>query len=449
MNAKFFLIATRRSGWVEALLASISRGGLGPTGLVGHGCPSPPVWKAVVSRCARWFVALLFLNGLNVIAALPPDQEKLAAANAGFAFGLLKQIVQQQPATNVFISPYSASVVLEMIANGAAGKTKEEMDRVLGVGGLTEDRLNQACKEMDASIRSAQSNVVLTLANSIWYRPGVELKPEFSAANRDYFGAALNALDFTDPRSAGVMNRWAEQNTQGKIKRIVEPPIPGSFQLFLANAIYFKGTWLTQFDKKETRQRPFHLTSGSQKNVPMMQQKGHFLYQEGNGFQAIQLPYAGKRLGMFVLLPQTNSSLEKLLASFDGSSWRNVILPKFTSQEGMIALPRFKLEYEVKLKQMLRAMGMKLAFERSADFSGMSSTALYVDEVKQMSFVEVNEEGTEAAAVTVGGIKATSVRVEPKPFQMIVDRPFLFLIHDMQTSSVLFLGALSEPRNGD
>lgn len=391
---------------------------------------------------------LLCLNEPFAIGALPPDQEKLAAANNGFALGLLKQTVQEQPATNVFLSPYSVSLVLEMIANGAATQTKQEMERVLGIAGLVTSLRNQACKELDASIRSASTNVALTLANSIWYRPGIELRPEFASANQDYFSAALNMLDFTDPRAAGIMNKWVDENTHGKIKKIIDPPISGDFRVFLANAVYFKGTWQAQFDKKETRSRPFHLLNGGQSQVAMMHQKGHFPYQEGNAFQAIRLPYTGKRLGMFVLLPQTNSSLEKLVANLDGAAWKNTILPKFVSREGTIALPRFKLDYGVQLKPILQAMGMKLPFDRSADFSKMSATPLYLDEVKQKSFVEVNEEGTEAAAVTLGGMKATSIGPGPKPFEMIVDRPFLFLIEDNLTHSILFLGVVVEPTDG-
>src|SRR5438445_7762257 len=213
--------------------------------------------SAMFNRGRILLVVLLCACASRAGAALPPEQEKLAAANNGFGFALLKEIVQEQPATNIFISPYSVSTVLEMVGNGAAGKTKQEMERVLGTGGFKGRSLNRACKQMDELVRSAESNVVLTLANAIWYRPGIELKPEFATANTEFYGATLGPLDFTDPRSAGVMNQWADEHTHGKIQRIVEPPIPGSFQVFLANAIYFKGVWLSRFDRKETRERPF------------------------------------------------------------------------------------------------------------------------------------------------------------------------------------------------
>jgi len=172
------------------------------------------------------------------------------------------------------------------------------------------------------------------------------------------------------------------------------------------------------------------------------------IYEESVPFKEIRLPYKGARLGMFVLLTQTNSTPEKILTDLDAAKWKNAMLPKFTSREGTIALPRFKVEYGVQLKPMLQEMGMKLPFSQNADFSKMSSTSLYLDEVKQKSYVEVNEEGTEAAAVTIGGMKATAVHAPTKPFEMIVDRPFILLIEDNLTKTVLFLGIIVEPPSG-
>jgi len=405
---------------------------------------------AVLRKHKVKLFGILFMIGLPTFAASPSEQERLASANAGFGFGLLKQIVREQPATNIFISPYSVSAVLEMIWNGAAGNTRREMERVLGTSGFQAAALNAAYRDTEQSIRKAQSNVVLTIANSIWYRPGIELKPEFVSVNKEFYGANLSLLDFTDPRAAGIVNAWAHQNTHGKITSIVQPPIPGTTQMLLANAVYFKGTWMSKFDPKETKERAFNLRNGAQKQTPMMQQHGKFAYQEGSSFQAVRLPYVGGRLGMYVILPATNSSLEKVLGDLDAGSWQNTILPRFGSREGGVILPRFKLDYGVDLKPPLMALGMKLLFAPgSADLSRMSAAPLYVDEVKQKSFVAVNEEGTEAAAVTVGTVAVTSVHQPQKPFEMIVDRPFLFLICDNQSKVILFMGLVFEPRAGE
>jgi serpin B len=216
--------------------------------------------------------------------------------------------------------------------------------------------------------------------------------------------------------------------------------------VILANAIYFKGKWGRPFDKQSTKDRAFNvLPGGTPKQVPMMWQNGHFIYQQGDGFQAVRLPYAGWHLQMYLFLPDTNSSPTKLLADFSGETWRDKILPQFHATEGVLALPRFKLDYDVILNDPLQALGMRQAFAGDADFSAMADEPLFVSEVKQKSFVEVNEEGTEAAAVTTVTMHATAKFRPEKPFEMIVDRPFLFVIADDQTKSILFMGVIYDP----
>jgi serpin B len=255
----------------------------------------------------------------------------------------------------------------------------------------------------------------------------------------------LSALDFSDPHSAQVMNDWAAEHTKGKIKTIIEPPISADTAMIIANAIYFKGTWLDPFDPKHTRQRPFHAANGKEEPVPMMQQTRTFAYQEGPGFQAVQLAYAGKDLEMEVLLPATNSSLEELVARMDSQFWQRTVLPAFQENRGTLVMPRFSLRYGAELKGSLTALGLKSAWNGNADFSGMSPSRLFLSEVKHQSFVEVNEKGTEAAAVTTGVVALAAFRNQPPPFQMIVDRPFLFLISDKGTGSILFIGAVHDP----
>ncbi len=387
---------------------------------------------------------MLCFAGLTVLAASPADQEKLAMANTGFAFDLLKQIAGGQPDKNIFISPFSVSAVLQMTANGAAGETKAEMQRVLNTAGLPAGTLNSACKDLNQSLNS-QPGVILNLANAIWYKKEIRLKPEFVSVNQQFFQADLGGVDFTKPESAQAINHWADVRTRGKIKEVVQWPFDSEVRVILANAIYFKGKWNRPFDKIDTRRDVFHLSAGGEKRVPMMWQRGHFNYQRGDGFQAVRLPYAGGRLQMYLFLPDTNSSPVKLLANFNADTWRGKILPKFQDTQGMLALPRFKLDYDVKLNDLLKALGMRQAFAGDADFSAMADEPLFVSEVKQKSFVEVNEEGTEAAAVTTATLHATAVFRPEKPFEMIVDRPFLFVIADDQTKSILFMGVIHDP----
>jgi serpin B len=390
------------------------------------------------------FGVLLCFAGLTVLASSPADQEKLAMANIGFAFDLLKQIAREQPDKNVFISPFSVSAVLQMTANGAAGETKAEMQRVLNTAGLPAGTLNSACKDLNQSLNS-QPDVTLNLANAIWYKKEFRLKPEFVSVNKQFFQAELGGVDFSKPESAQTINQWADKSTRGKIKEVVQWPFDPLTRVILANAIYFKGKWDRQFDKSKTQPHVFHLSGGGEKQAPTMWQHGDFSYQEGGGFQAVRLPYAGGHLQMYLFLPATNSTPAKLLADFNGEAWRDKILPKFQNKEGTLALPRFKLDYGVKLNDPLKALGMKQAFSDNADFSAMAGEPLCVSEVKQNSFVEVNEEGTEAAAVTTVTMQATGVFKPDKSFEMIVDRPFLFVIGDDQTKSILFMGVIYDP----
>jgi len=400
--------------------------------------------QIVMSKKLGFGVSLCFA-GLTVLAASPADRERLASANTAFAFDLLKQITWEQPGTNVFISPFSVSTVLQMVANGAAGDTKAEMQRVLKTSGLSAETLNASCKDLNQSLNS-QTNVILNLANAIWYREGFHLKPGFVSDNRNFFSAKLAGVDFGKPESAQTINDWADTSTHGKIRQVVQWPLDPLTRVILANAIYFKGKWDRPFDKQSTKDRAFNvLPGGTPKQVPTMWQHGHFNYQQGDGFQAVRLPYAGGHLQMYLFLPDTNSSPTKLLTGFNADSWRDKILPRFQDKAGTLALPRFKLDYDVRLNDPLKVLGMQQAFAGDADFSAMADEPLFVSEVKQKSFVEVNEEGTEAAAVTTVTMRATAVFRPEKPFEMIVDRPFLFVIGDDQTKSILFMGVIYDP----
>jgi len=388
---------------------------------------------------------LICFTGLAARADLPADQAKLAGANAGFAFDLLKQIAAEQPNANVFISPFSVSTVLQMVGNGAAGETRTEMQAVLKTAGLPADSLNEACRSLNHSLTSLP-DVTLNLANGIWYQNGIQLKPAFVAENKNYFLAELAGVDFAKAKSADIINGWADKATRGKIKNVVQFPFPPRTRVILANAIYFKGKWVDPFDPKATKPHAFHLANGQIEQTPLMWQHRHFSYQEGEDFQAVRLPYAGGRLQMYLFLPATNSSPAKLLAGLNSESWQDKILPRFADREGTLALPRFKLDYAVELNEPLKDLGIRQAFiPGTADFTAMADEPLYISAVEQKSFVDVNEEGTEAAAVTTVRMTALAVMRPLRPFEMIVDRPFFFVIEDSQTQSILFMGVIFNP----
>ncbi len=372
---------------------------------------------------------------------------KLAAANNVFAFKLLKQLAAGNQSGNLFVSPYSAATALQMAANGAAGKTKTEMQQVLETSALSPAELNAGCKAAIDLLNSNDTNVVLTTANAMWYRKGAAVKAGFLEENRNYFSSTIKALDFGNARAAeGEINQWASDQTHGRITGIADGMVdPLYTDLILANAIYFKGKWLDPFDVKLTKERPFHPLAGATKSLPMMEISKKFTYRKGSGYQAVRLPYMGYDLAMYVFLPDPGSSPAKLLQIMNGDNWQRVTMPGFSEHEGLVVLPKFKLETTMELNTPLKTMGMKTAFNKNdADFSNMFSDPHHISEVRQKAFVEVNEEGTEAAAVTGMMVMSNGIEIDPpKPFEMVVDRPFLFAIVDGRSEMILFLGVVN------
>jgi serpin B len=403
-------------------------------------------------QCSRKLLAVITTAAacicVSAVCAIPsPDQQKLASANTDFAFKLLQEIAREQPGTNIFISPLSASSVLQMACNGAAGRTKTEMQRVLGTTNLQPAALDEAYKDIQESLNNRDTNVILTTANALWYRKGTPVKPEFLASCQRSYGATIDGLNFDDPHSIEIMNGWASEKTRGKINGIADGLVNRLTQLFLANAVYFKGKWEEPFDVKNTKDRVFHLRGAQQKKVPMMEQTRRFTYRRGTGYQAVRMAYQGWSLGMYIFLPDPSSSPEKLVGLMNGDTWRRITKPGFNEQQGTVAFPKFRIEYAVELKQPLKSLGMKSAFAE-ADLSGMSNEPLVISAVRQRTFVEVNEEGTEAAAATAVAADNEIELNPPKPFQMIVERPFLFLIEDMETNTILFMGIVFDPSAG-
>jgi serine protease inhibitor len=391
------------------------------------------------------FAILTLIASRQMMVASGTDQQKLVSANTDFAFDLMGQVTQGQREANVFISPFSVSSALQMVENGAAGQTKTEMQQVLKTTNLPSAALNESFKELNQSLVS-RKDVTLNLANGIWLKQGFHLMPAFVADNKNFFQAELAGVDFDNPSSAHTINNWAEKQTQGRIKDIVQYPFDPYMRVILANAIYFKGKWITPFDKSQTKPRDFHLSSGKVKSAPMMVQNRKFDYQETPDFQTVQLFYEGN-LRMGVYLPAKNSSPQKLIESFKTrGNWQNNIQPGFRERKGTLMLPKFKMEYAVRLNKPLETLGMKRAFSIIAEFSAMAKEQLFISEVKQKSFVEVDEKGTEAAAVTGISVVATGIEMQPpKPFEMIVNRPFLFVISDNATDSILFIGIVNDP----
>ncbi|MEC4818704.1 MAG: serpin family protein [Scytonema sp. PMC 1069.18] len=372
-----------------------------------------------------------------------PDN-KLIAANTKFGFKLFSEILKENSDQNVFVSPSSVAIALAMTYNGASGSTREAMARALELEGLSLQQINSSNAVLKNLLENADPKVQLTIANSLWANEEASFNPDFMERNQDFYTARVTKLNFADADTPDIINSWVNENTRGKINKIVDKIQPDQV-LFLINAIYFKGNWTREFDKQKTSDYPFYLTNGEKKQHPMMSQKGDYRYYENQEFQAISLPYGNDgKVSFYIFLPKQNSTLESFYQNLTANNWENW-MAQFRKREGFVRLPRFKMEYGVNLNDALTALGMGEAFSDRANFSGMGKD-LKISEVKHKTFVEVNEEGTEAAAATSVGIVQLSARVpSEEPFQMIIDRPFFCAIRENQTGSILFMGSIVEP----
>ena len=372
----------------------------------------------------------------------------VGTANTKFGFNLFNEIRKTEQGKNIFISPFSVSVALAMTLNGASNETEQAMIDTLQLQGLNSESINVGYAGLRQTLLTSDPKVILTIANSLWARQDVQFNQDFLQRNTQFFEAEVSTLDFNDPSAPRTINQWVDTNTKGKIQEIVDEIDPSKV-LFLINAIYFKGTWQKEFNPLRTRDGPFHLTNGGVKQVPMMRQLRWYPYYRGENFQAISLAYGDGRMSMYIFLPDRESDLNIFLENLNFEHWEDW-MSQFHGQDVSLVMPKFKLEYGKVLNDQLATLGMDTAFDpKHADFSRMApldilGENLYIGEVVHKTFVEVNEEGTEAAAVTSVGVVATSA-VAPLPIPFIVDRPFFFAIRDNQTKTVLFMGTVVDP----
>jgi len=374
----------------------------------------------------------------------PVVNSKLIAANTKFGFKLFSEILQQESSKNIFVSPASVAIALAMTYNGASGETQQAMAKALELQEITLQEVNSGNAAISAGLTNTDSKVELTIANSLWAKQEYPIKQDFLQRSQKFYKAKVTNLDFSDRAAPTIINNWVNQSTRGKITQIIDSINPNDV-LFLINAIYFKGKWRTEFDKNQTADYPFYLPAGGQKQHPMMSQTGEYRYYENEKFQAISLPYGEDgKLSLYIFLPNQNTSLSDFYQGLNTENWEKW-MTLFRNREGLIRLPRFKMEYDLTLNQTLKALGMEIAFRDEANFSGIGDNLL-ISEVKHKTFVEVNEEGTEAAAATSVAIAVTAVIPAQEPFQMIVNRPFFCAIRDNQTGTVLFMGSIVEPQ---
>jgi serpin B len=384
------------------------------------------------------------------ITALPRQlsgtEQAVVVASNTFGFNLLREVNKSFADSNVFLSPLSASMALGMTMNGAVGTTFTEMRSALGFGGQSYDELNAAYETLIGLLLELDPKVDFQIANAIFYRLAFaqSIEASFLDDARRHFDAEVSGLDFGTPGAVTTVNDWARTNTNGKIPKVIDS-IDDEIVMLLMNAIYFKGDWRAGFAKSDTKDLPFRTIKGTSISTPTMYRRGGFrLGHAAGGTTIVELPYGGDAFVMTIVLPPQGASVNSVAASLDANSWTQ-LTANLEDSDLELFMPKFKLAWEDTLNNELETMGMRQAFiPDGADFSRISRTQgphVFISFVKQNSFVDVNEVGTEAAAVTTVGIGITSL-----PPQVRIDRPFLFAIREQLSGTVLFLGKIVEPK---
>ena len=373
------------------------------------------------------------------------DQHKIireaVEGNSRFAFASFKQLDKEDRERNILISPLSISTALAMTYQGAGTTTKEAMAGVLGYTGIEDAKLKESYQNLIPYLNGLDDKVELNISNSLWVREGEELKEDFLTANKDSFKASVTPLDFNKANAPDQINQWVSEATNKKIDKIINSPLPSDTIMYLINAIYFKGDWAEQFDSKNTAKAQFRAGNGSTNEVMMMSRTGKVEYGKGGDFQAVRLPYGKGKAAMYCILPEKDQTINDFIATLDTGRWKGIKESIRERDEVNLQLPRFKLEYGIRnLNDSLTALGMGEAFTDKADFSGIGDNVC-ISRVLHKAVIEVNEEGSEAAAATAVEIRPTSAA---EPLAFIADRPFLFVIADDQTGTILFMGKVYE-----
>jgi serpin B len=412
------------------------------------GCESAPVPTPAPPPPGE--VALSSLTRTTSPNVPGADASELVAGNKAFAFDVYQQVRGDDG--NVFFSPYSISLALAMTYAGARGETEQEMADALHFT-LAQDRLHPAFNDLDLQLAARGEGTAdedagfrLNIVNRLWGQAGYEFLADYLDILAVNYGAGLSLLDFVSgpEESRLVINDWVSDVTEGRIENLIPPgAITPDTRLVLTNAIYFLGAWLHPFDEAATRDAPFDLVDGTEVTARMMTQQESFRYASGDGYQAVELPYVGNELAMFILVPDTGR-FEAFESSLDAAGV-DAMISELAYQELRLSMPRFTFSWQSSLTRILSDLGMPSAFGDQADFSGMDGTRnLAIQDVIHQAFVAVDEEATEAAAATAVVIGLTSVQTE-QPLVLTIDRPFVFVIRDLETGTILFFGRVLDP----
>lgn len=362
---------------------------------------------------------------------------KVVDANTQFALKFFQRLNEEEERANIFISPLSLSSALTMTYNGAMSTTKEAMAQTLGFQGLAPEEVNKGYGSLSKYLLKMDKEIQLDMANSIWVREGQKINDNFITTNQKHFQAQVETLDFSHNQAVETINQWVAEATKGKISKVLEPPINPNVIMYLINAIYFKGNWSEPFDPNLTYDGVFKTYQGQEQTVKMMRRQGMVAYGQGEDYQAVKLPYGQGKVAMYCILPDMEVDLNQFIAQLNQEKWEKIRTQLGKKEEVILEIPKFNLEYGIKsFKEPLKSMGMEEAFSRQADFSGIRE-GIFISDVFQKALIEVNEAGSEAAATTVVEMRETAYR----PLEnFTVDRPFMFIIAEEITGTILFMG---------
>lgn len=359
-----------------------------------------------------------------------------------FAFEFFANIFDKEAADkdkNFMVSPLSLSIALAMTNNGAAGETKEAIQRTLKFGDYKDTDINAYYKKLKEALLKTDPSTKLSIANAVFSNKSVAIKLDFINTNQSFYDATVQPVDFTNLATKDIINKWAADNTNNLIKKVIDKTNARDL-MYLLNAIYFKGIWARKFDAKNTSKMPFTYENGTQNNVDMMKQTAKFNYTADQNLQMLQLPYGNQAFSMMVLLPKQGKKISDVTTTAQKSDYWNNLKSGLHEVEVDVFLPKFKTEYSEKLNDVLKKMGMGIAFDRDkANFSRMSDLPAYISFVKQDTYISTYESGTEAAAVTTVAVLNTSA---PQKVIFNANKPFIYVIQENSTGAILFMGAV-------
>lgn len=374
--------------------------------------------------------------------SLTRSQQQLVSSSNAFAFNLFREVTTtdgQSAVKSQIVSPISVTYALGMLNNGATGDTQAQINQVLGFGDTGADSINAYCKKMLMEATKLDKLTKVMIANTIFMNKDYELKLDFVKKAKTYYDADPETRDFRDGKTRGVINKWGKDHTEGMIPEVLKEeefnPYAASY---LLNAIYFKGTWMSKFDKGSTKNETFTAPDGDRK-VPMMHQKSHFPYTENDICQVLRLPYGNGAYSMTVLLPKDGKSIADVSQTLTAGTWQNC--QHMLSAEADVKLPRFESQSDIDLKTIMADMGMPKAFDKDyAEFPNFCNVPTYIGLMKQVARIKLNEEGTEAAAVTIIGVNQTTSISQPREVTFHANRPFIYVISEVSTGAIFFIG---------